>query len=204
MTFYTTSSFPHSPWVNAQDKSLLNISVPGALGHNSDFRALKWGLGNCIDNKCPTSSSGSQASLCNTSLTGLGSGSYPPLSSTILEHTFMGSTSSDVSSLFCHISKASLGETDVLDVIRPLLQRPRTWFKPQLPSFTPVPTSKPHVFQCVPPTASILIKEEFGVTFVSKARHTLWISQNILRYSKVTPEHCWTDREALSQATFFF
>ena len=143
MTFYTTSSFPHSPWVSAQDKSLLNISLPGALGHNSDFRALKWGLGTCIDNKCPTGSSGSQASLCNTSLTGLGHGSYPQLSLTVLEHKFVGSTSSDVSSLFYHISKASLGETDVLDVIRPLLQRPRIWSKPQLSSFTPSPHLNP-------------------------------------------------------------
>lgn len=70
--------------------------------------------------------------------------------------------------------------------------------------FHSIPTPKPHVFLGVPPTASILIKEEFGVTFASKARHTLWISQNILRYSKVTPEHCWTDREALNQVTFFF
>lgn len=190
MTFYTTNSFPHSPWVSTRDKSLLIISLPGALGHHSDFRALKWGLGTCTDNKCPTSPAGNQASLCNTSLTGLGRGSYPQLSLTILDHTFVGFTSSDVSSLFHHISKASLGKTDVLDVIRPLLQRPRTWFKPQLPSFTPIPTSKPHVFLCVPPAASIVIKEEFGVSFASKARHTLWISQNILRYSKVTPELC--------------
>ena len=114
----------------------------------------------------------------------------------------MGFTSSDMSSLFHHISKASLGKTDVLDVIRPLLQRPHPWFKPQFPSFTPIPTSKPHVFLCVPPAASIVIKEGFGVTLCIQGKtHIVDFSE----HSQIFQGYPRTllNWQALNQATFF-
>lgn len=104
--------------------------------------------------------------------------------------------------IICHISKASPGETDVLDVIRPLPQRPCTWFKPQLPSFTLSPRLNPMSSKCVP-IRQHPHKGRVWSYLVSKWRHIVDFSEHSQIFQGY-PEHCWTDREALSQATFFF